>query len=97
MYFISAKLTSYAIFILSECPLMSFTMPKQLYCIFSSDCMAVECCMNVKISMFLRVVKAYASFNPCTFKFRYGFDVFKDEIQLPTIGFDGKICQQYKI
>ena len=76
---------------------MSFTMPKQLYCIFSSDCMAVECCMNVKISMFLRVVKAYASFNPCTFKFRYGFDVFKDEIQLPTIGFDGKICQQYNI
>ncbi|VDH91582.1 Hypothetical predicted protein [Mytilus galloprovincialis] len=73
----------------NQCPLMAFTLPKKVYCIFSSDCMAVECCMNVKISMFLRVVKAYANFNPCTFKFSYGFDMFKGEIQLPKLDFDG--------
>ncbi|VDI24688.1 Hypothetical predicted protein, partial [Mytilus galloprovincialis] len=73
----------------NQCPLMSFTLPEKVYCIFSSDCMAVECCMNVKISMFLRVVKAYVNFNPCNFTFSYGFDVFKDVIQLPKLDFDG--------
>lgn len=40
--------------------------------------------------MFLRVVKAYVNFNPCTFKFKYGFDLFKGEIDVPSIDFDGK-------
>lgn len=74
------------------CPLISFTMPKNVYCTFDSYCLGVECCINVKLMMFLKVFKAWARFDPCTtpMKFTMAFENYKYEIDINlSIQFDG--------
>ena len=69
---------------------MSFTMPKDLVCTFDPMCMGVECCINVKLFMFLHKVKAYARFDPCQMEFHYGIDDWHGSIAFPKLDFDGK-------
>lgn len=69
---------------------MSFTMGDNLVCTFDSMCMGVECCMNVKLFMFLHTVKAYARFDPCQMAFHYGIDDWHGNITL-NFQLDGKI------
>ncbi|XP_076116635.1 uncharacterized protein LOC143084113 [Mytilus galloprovincialis] len=65
-----------------KCPLLSFTMPENLVCTFDPMCMGVECCINVKLFMFLHTVKAYARFDPCQMEFNYGIDDWHNSIKL---------------
>ena len=79
-------------FLVSECPLISFTMPtKNVYCTFDTMCMGVECCINAKVFIFLKVFKAYARFDPCEFKFVLGLDTWNYTYEFPKISFDGKV------
>ena len=78
---------------ISGCPLISFTMPKNVYCTFDSYCLGLECCINVKLMMFLKVFKAWARFDPCTtpMKFTMAFENYKYEIDINlSLEFDGK-------
>ncbi|VDI06314.1 Hypothetical predicted protein [Mytilus galloprovincialis] len=72
----------------NQCPLLSFTMPENLVCTFDPMCMGVECCINVKLFMFLHTVKAYARFDPCQMEFHYGIDDWHNSIKL-DIHIDG--------
>ena len=85
---------------ISGCPLISFTMPKNVYCTFDSYCLGLECCINVKLMMFLKVFKAWARFDPCTtpMKFTMAFENYKYEIDINlSLEFDGKnLWDSYK-
>ncbi|KAL5014181.1 hypothetical protein ScPMuIL_008451 [Solemya velum] len=78
----------------NQCPLLSFTMPKNMYCTFDSMCLGVECCINMKIFMFLKTFKAYVRFDPCDLEFHIGFHTWKKTISLGSSynGFEDKIA-----
>ncbi|XP_063420822.1 uncharacterized protein LOC134706043 [Mytilus trossulus] len=64
----------------NQCPLLSALIPSNVYCTFDSMCMGVECCINVKILIFLRTVKVFARLDPEEMDFHFGIDVFKKSI-----------------
>ncbi|XP_062616058.1 uncharacterized protein LOC134277763, partial [Saccostrea cucullata] len=67
-----------------NCPLVSFTMPKNVYCTFDHYCLGMECCVNVKLMMFLKVFKFYARLDPCSnpLKFVFGFDQYNYTVEI---------------
>lgn len=72
---------------------MSFTMPKNVYCTFDTYCLGVECCINVKLAMFLKVFKFWARFDPCSdpMQFAMAFDKYNYTIKIKgSLNFDGK-------
>ncbi|XP_062593831.1 uncharacterized protein LOC134255325, partial [Saccostrea cucullata] len=76
------------------CPLMTFTMPKHnVYCTFDSMCLGLECCVNMKFAIFLKVFKVWARFDPCAsprMLFNLGIDSYTYKIEIPTdISYDG--------
>ncbi|XP_021353372.1 uncharacterized protein LOC110450253 [Mizuhopecten yessoensis] len=73
----------------NKCPLLSFTMPKNVYCTFQENCMGVECCINAKIYMFLKVFKVWARFNPCEFEFSFGLEDWNHTLTMERVSFDG--------
>ncbi|KAL5015120.1 hypothetical protein ScPMuIL_009390 [Solemya velum] len=78
----------------NQCPFLSFTMPKNMYCTFDSMCLGVECCFNMKIFMFLKTFKAYVRFDPCDLEFHIGFHTWKKTISLGISynGFEDEIA-----
>lgn len=73
---------------------MSFTMPKNVYCTFDSYCLGVECCINVKLAMFLKVFKFWARFDPCAdpMQFVMAFDKYNYTIKITgSLNFDGQL------
>eukprot|EP00105_Crassostrea_gigas_P044415 XP_019928563.1 PREDICTED: uncharacterized protein LOC105342369 [Crassostrea gigas] len=75
-----------------SCPLMSFTMPRNVYCTFDSYCLGVECCINVKLAIFLKVFKFWARFDPCAdpMQFVMAFDKYNYTIKITgSLNFDG--------
>ncbi|KAK3102203.1 hypothetical protein FSP39_009587 [Pinctada imbricata] len=72
----------------NKCPLLQFNMPKKVYCTFDSLCLGMECCMNVKLSLFLKVFRAYVRYDPCDYNISMGIDTFKFQYQFqdPTEG-----------
>eukprot|EP00105_Crassostrea_gigas_P020720 XP_011439583.2 PREDICTED: uncharacterized protein LOC105336819 [Crassostrea gigas] len=76
-----------------SCPLLSFTMPKNVYCTFDSMCLGLECCINLKFALYIKVFKIWARLDPCTtplMLFTIGLDSYTYNIQIPkNISFDG--------
>lgn len=73
---------------------MSFTMPKNIYCTFDSYCLGVECCINIKLAMFLKVFKFWARFDPCAdpMQFVMAFDKYNYTIKITgSLNFDGQL------
>lgn len=68
------------------CPLLTFTMPKTVYCTFDSMCLGLECCINLKFAIFLKVFKVWARFDPCTtpMLFSLGLDSLTYKIEIPV-------------
>lgn len=66
------------------CFLIFFIMLKNVYCIFDSYCLGVECCINVKFMMFLKVFKVWVRFDFCIIlmKFIMVFENYKYEIDI---------------
>ncbi|XP_062579219.1 uncharacterized protein LOC134241150, partial [Saccostrea cucullata] len=76
------------------CPLLSFTMPKNnVYCTFDSMCLGLECCINIKFAVFLKILKVWARFDPCASPqmfFTLGLDSYTYRIEIPSdITYDG--------
>eukprot|EP00105_Crassostrea_gigas_P038494 XP_019922642.1 PREDICTED: uncharacterized protein LOC105327901 [Crassostrea gigas] len=76
-----------------SCPLLSFTMPKNVYCTFDSMCLGLECCINLKFALFVKVFKIWARFDPCAtphMLFSIGLDSYTYIVEIPAnITFDG--------
>ncbi|CAC5381353.1 unnamed protein product [Mytilus coruscus] len=71
----------------NQCPLLSALIPSNVYCTFDSMCMGVECCINVKILIFLRTVKVFARLDPEEMDFHFGIKQNMDTgIVLPIAG-----------
>ncbi|CAG2211662.1 unnamed protein product [Mytilus edulis] len=64
----------------NRCPLLSALLPSDLYCTFDSMCMGVECCINVKVLVFLRTVKVFARLDPDKMDFHFGVDEYKGTV-----------------
>ncbi|XP_052083601.1 uncharacterized protein LOC127720901 [Mytilus californianus] len=64
----------------NQCPLLSALLPSDLYCTFDSMCMGVECCVNVKVLVFLRTVKVFARLDPDKMDFHFGVDEYKGTV-----------------
>lgn len=80
------------------CPLLSFTMPKNVYCTFDSMCLGLECCINLKFALYMKVFKVWARFDPCAtpqMLFTLGLDSYTYTIEIPAnIDFDGMLFRQ---
>lgn len=80
------------------CPLLSFTMPKNVYCTFDSMCLGLECCINLKFALYMKVFKVWARFDPCAtpqMLFTLGLDSYTYTIEIPAnIDFDGMLFSQ---
>lgn len=78
---------------LTACPLLSFAMPKNVYCTFDSMCLGLECCINLKFALFVKVFKIWARFDPCAtphMLFSIGLDSYIYTVEIPAnITFDG--------
>jgi hypothetical protein len=56
---------------------------------YDSMCLGVECCLNVKLFMFLYTFKAFARYDPCQNELRLGFGDDKYTVKF-DVGYDGK-------
>ena len=74
---------------ISGCPWMAITTPDNVYCTYDSMCLGVECCLNVKLFMFLYTVKAYARYDPCDYTLSVGLQGYNYTIKF-DMGYDGK-------
>ncbi|KAK6174798.1 hypothetical protein SNE40_013376 [Patella caerulea] len=68
----------------SKCPGMSLRLPKNMYCTFDQHCLGLECCVHLKVFMFLKTYKLYARFDPCNLEFVLGI---KDKFEKKFGGF----------
>ncbi|CAC5401161.1 unnamed protein product [Mytilus coruscus] len=66
----------------NKCPLLSALLPSDVYCTIDSMCLGIECCINVKLFIFLRAVKVYARLDPDKMDFHFGIDEFQKTISL---------------
>ncbi|XP_052071172.1 uncharacterized protein LOC127709610 [Mytilus californianus] len=73
---------------ISGCPWMAITTPDNVYCTYDSMCLGVECCLNVKLFMFLYTVKAYARYDPCDYRLSVGLGDDSYSVQF-DMGYDG--------
>ncbi|XP_064646638.1 uncharacterized protein LOC135499666 isoform X2 [Lineus longissimus] len=71
-----------------KCPLIQLKMPKQIHCVFDENCLAVQCCMNLKIMMFNKAIRAFVRLDPCDFKFEIGVDEWKYSVAAKDIYFN---------
>ena len=71
------------------CPWMAITTPDNVYCTYDSMCLGVECCLNVKLFMFLYTFKAFARYDPCQNELHLGFGDDKYTVKF-DVGYDGK-------
>ncbi|XP_071150837.1 uncharacterized protein [Mytilus edulis] len=72
----------------NRCPWMAITTPDNVYCTYDSMCLGVECCLNVKLFMFLYTVKAYARYDPCDYTLNVGLQDYNYSIKF-DMGYDG--------
>ncbi|VDI41391.1 Hypothetical predicted protein [Mytilus galloprovincialis] len=72
----------------NRCPWMAITTPDNIYCTYDSMCLGVECCLNVKLFMFLYTVKAYARYDPCDYTLNVGLGDDSYSVQF-DMGYDG--------
>ncbi|XP_071145135.1 uncharacterized protein [Mytilus edulis] len=64
----------------NKCPLLSALLPPDVYCTIDSMCLGIECCLNVKLFMYLRSVKVSARLDPEKIDFHFGVDEFQKTI-----------------
>ena len=72
------------------CPWMAISTPDNIICTYDSMCLGLECCLNVKLFMFLYTVKAYARYDPCERTLNIGLGEEHHKIQLDR-WYDGKL------
>ena len=68
---------------------MAISTPGNIFCMYDPMCLGVECCLNVKLFMFLYTVKAYARYDPCDYTLNVGLQGYNYTIRL-NMGNDGK-------
>lgn len=68
-------------------------MLKNVYCIFDSMCLGLECCINFKFVLFVKVFKIWVCFDFCVILymlFFIGFDLYIYIVEIfVNIIFDG--------
>lgn len=57
-------------------------MPDNSYCTYADSCFGVECCVTVKMSLFLKVFKTFVRYEPCQELLYLGFADFEREFNL---------------
>ena len=57
-------------------------MPDNVVCTFDSMCLGIECCVNIKLAVYLSTINVFARFDVEDVKFVYGVNDFIQEIQL---------------
>lgn len=75
-----------------DCPLMSFTMPKDVYCTFDKNCLGVECCVSLELSFLTKTYKIWINMDPCSSPIRLSLGVGMNSYQfyLLSSGYDSK-------
>ncbi|XP_078336896.1 uncharacterized protein LOC144626511 [Crassostrea virginica] len=73
-----------------ECPLMSFTMPKNVYCTFEKNCLGVECCVGLELSFLTKTYKIWVNIDPCSspIKLSMGVGMNSYQFELQSNGSD---------
>ncbi|XP_076076028.1 uncharacterized protein LOC143046852 [Mytilus galloprovincialis] len=72
----------------NRCPWMAISTPGNIFCMYDPMCLGIECCLNVKLFMFLYTVKAYARYDPCDYTLNVGLQGYNYTIRL-NMGNDG--------